>query len=393
MDDESNSRGHAINSLHVIAGLASYNGGPSYSVPRLCLALERVGAKVSLLSVSEGANVPSRIRAEMHPHTFAQVPIMSGLRFSTGLRDALTKQAAHLDVIHNHGLWLMPNVYAGRAAARSGKPLVVTPRGMLATQALKFSSKKKALFWALLQRDAFATAAVWHATSAEEAKDIRAFGIRAPLALIPNGVDISDARATHNEANSRRRLLFLSRLHPKKGLPDLVSAWSRLAQERPDWDLVIAGPDEAGHRSELEDQINRLGAPRIQFMGEVLGDEKSALLATSDLFVLPTQNENFGIAVAEALAAGVPAIVTRGAPWARLQTERCGWWIDHGVEPLAGALREATALPPVARLEMGMRGRAWMARDFGWDAIASDMLALYRWISGRGERPTCVLEI
>jgi len=198
--------------------------------------------------------------------------------------------------------------------------------------------------WAVFQRPAYARAAVWHATSAAEATDLRAFGISAPIAVIPNGVDVPGEAASHAPVKQRRTLLFLSRIHPKKGLPTLVAAWASVASRCPDWDLVIAGPEEGSHRFELGAQAEALGASRISFVGPLYGAEREALVKESDLFILPTQNENFGIVVAEALAAGVPAIVSKGAPWAGLEAERCGWWIDHGFEAIAAALLEATAL-------------------------------------------------
>lgn len=374
----------------MIAGLAPQNGGPSYSVPRLCTVLEDLGCESSLLTVREIQGEPSYRAAEAHTHSFAQTPVVSSLRLSSDLRRVLGKRAQSVDIVHNHGLWLMPNVYAGRAAARVSTPLVVSPRGMLAKPALKFSPRKKRLFWALMQRDALARAAAWHATSAEEADDIRAYGVQAPIAVIPNGVDVPEMPVSQCVEKNRRTLLFLSRLHPKKGLPNLIAAWSRVAHELTDWDIVIAGPDESGHRSDLEAQIADLNVPRIGFAGAVFGDEKADLLRTADLFVLPTQSENFGIAVAEALAAGIPAIVTKGAPWVGLETERCGWWIDHGVEPLAAALIEAMALPKSDLREMGLRGRKWMARDFSWDRIGREMLDLYVWLKQGGDPPDSV---
>jgi glycosyltransferase involved in cell wall biosynthesis len=164
-----------------------------------------------------------------------------------------------------------------------------------------------------------------------------------------------------------------------------------VAEQRPSWQLVIAGPDENGHRAELETQITKDGVHSVRFLDAVYGNAKAKLLGSSDVFVLPTKNENFGLVVAEALAAGVPAIVTKGAPWSGLEREDCGWWIDQGVEPLISALLQSTALAPSVRRDMGERGRVWMARDFGWDAIAERMLEVYAWCLSKGERPNCMV--
>lgn len=380
-----------MNSVHIIAGIGAQNGGPSYSVPRLATTLSAQGCSTAIYTVAEASGVPTDASALMFPQAYAATPLLSNLRLSPNLASELARGADDVDIIHNHGLWLMPNVYAGRIAAKARKPLIVSPRGMLAPEALRFSARKKKLFWSLFQERAVAHAAAWHATSAEEARDIRAFGVAAPLAIIPNGIDLTSTIADHEAARSERTVLFLSRIHPKKGLKNLISAWSQVVAQRPYWQLVIVGPDENGHRAELEAQVARAGVSSVRFLDAVYGEDKANLLTSADLFVLPTKTENFGLAVAEALAAGVPAIVTKGAPWSGLESEGCGWWIDQGVEPLTAALLEATALSPAVRREMGSRGRAWMARDFGWDSIAARMVQVYAWCLGKGDRPDCVV--
>lgn len=284
----------------------------------------------------------------------------------------------------------MPNVYAGRAAARAGTPLIVSPRGMLSPGALAYSRWTKRLFWHVLQGPAYAQAACWHATSTQEAEELRAFGIRAPIAVIPNGIDLPAPRPRARAMGAPRAILFLGRLHPKKGLDRLIEAWAALAAERPGWHLRVVGPDEAGHRAEIVAHIARLGAPRVTFDGPLYGAERDAALAEADLFVLPTRSENFGLTVAEALGAGTPAIVTKGAPWFGLEAHRCGWWIEQGVPSLVEALRAATALTDAERAAMGARGRDWVGREFAWPGIAEQMRALYRWTVGQDGRPDFV---
>lgn len=379
-----------LRAIHIVAGLDPRHGGPAYSVPRLCAALHTCGTDVRILTVRE-TNTPLETPIAAYPQDFADIPFLRSLRMSSGLAKAARIAVQASDLVHVHGLWLMPNVYASHAAAAAGRPLVVTPLGMLSPEALAFSARKKRLFWRFLQKPAYAHAAVWHATCEAEAEEIRAFGIRAPIAVIPNGIDIPQSPAKYlPRQTTLHTILFLGRLHPKKGLPDLVAAWSRLAHERSDWILRIVGPDEGGHRRELEKMVQQGGVPRVVFDCSVHGAEKARVLQEADVFVLPTQNENFGLAVAEALAAGVPAIVSHGAPWSGLETERCGWWVERGAEPLLEALREATALPDSGRHAMGLRGRAWMERDFGWESVAANMLLVYQWVTGHELRPDFV---
>jgi len=376
--------------LHLIAGLNPQHGGPSYSVPRLCQALRELGVEARIFTIGESAKSKDT-HVSAYDQDFANVPILRKLRFSSEFRRAVSVAAQVSDVIHVHGLWLMPNVTAGRAAAAANRPLIVSPRGMLAPEALAFSPGIKRIFWNWIQGPAYAKVAVWHATSEAEANNIRDFGIGAPIAIVPNGIDVPKLNSPYCRSNDRSRtILYLGRIHPKKGLRELVEAWARLFGDRVNWTLRIVGPDENGHREELKNIASQSGALRISFENPVYGEQKNRILQEADLFVLSTKNENFGLAVAEALAMGVPCIVSRGAPWSGLQTERCGWWVEQGVEPLLFALRLSTALSDGERSEMGQRGRAWMARDFGWSNLAMNMYSVYQWALGKEERPTSI---
>jgi glycosyltransferase involved in cell wall biosynthesis len=156
--------------------------------------------------------------------------------------------------------------------------------------------------------------------------------------------------------------------------------------------VIVAGPEENGHRQEVERAVREAALQEVfQFVGPVAGEAKAALYRESDLFILPTFSENFGIFVAEALSYGVPVITTRGAPWEGLITHGCGWWVEVGVQPLLEAMREATALSETERQTMGLRGRHFVERAFSWHESAGEMLAVYRWILGFGEKPDCLV--
>jgi glycosyltransferase involved in cell wall biosynthesis len=170
----------------------------------------------------------------------------------------------------------------------------------------------------------------------------------------------------------------------------LVRAWSRLETEYPGWRLKIVGPPEIGHDDELRALARTLNLTRVCIEGPIYGEAKIAAYREADIFVLPTLNENFGLTVAEALVAGTPAISTKGAPWSGIEEEGCGWWIDHGVEPLAATLASAMALPRETLKSMGDKGRAWIARNFAWDPIARDMLDVYRWLAHGATPPPVV---
>lgn len=343
--------------LHTVNSLRADHGGPSRSVPALVDAL-----------VIEGVEVRLRVTDQA----------------------GLVSAPLGVDIVHDHGLWLPSNHAAARAAWRSGVPLVISPRGMLGPWALAHRRWKKRVAWVLYQRRDLSSTAAVHATSAAEAEAARAAGIHVPIAVIPNGVDIPKALPPRHYRDIRRAL-FLSRLHPVKGLPMLIEAWARI---RPaGWELVLAGPDEDGHRAEIEALIDETGLfGEISFLGPVSDDDKWALYRTANLFVLPTHSENFGLVIAEALAAGVPVLTTTGAPWRVLETEQCGWWTVPTVDAIAGALAAATELAPEALNVMGKRGHALVERDYSWTRVAVQMKELYTWLLGRGERPNTLTE-
>lgn len=382
---------HGLRIVQAIASVENPAAGTTYCVTRLSETLASMGHAVDLVSTGPPSeDVRGSLRIKSCAASFSGIPVLGRLRFSAEFAHEMARSAAAGALLHSNGLWLMPNVYPGRAARRSGVPLVVSPHGMLAEGALVFSPGKKRIFDALLQRRVLDAVTCFHATAAAEVEEIRAYGLKAPVALIPNGIDVPVAVDRVRKGSLPRTVLYLGRIHPKKGLDRLLVAWSRVEAAHPGWQLRIVGPGENGHDRELQAQANALGLTRVRFEEGVYGDAKAAAYRAADLFVLPTISENFAMVVAEALAAGTPVISTKGAPWGGLVEHRCGWWIDHGPEPLAAALTAAMALPPGELKEMGERGRMWMLSDFSWQRVASSMSDVYRWCLGRGNRPDTI---
>jgi len=288
-------------------------------------------------------------------------------------------------------MWMMPNVYPGIVSRRYRIPLVVSPRGTLSPWAKASGSFVKRFFWPLVQRPTISPAACFHATAESEYEDIRRLGFRQPVAIIPNGIDIPDPIPKREQP--LRTLLFLSRLHPIKGLDLLLPAWQAVQDRFSAWRLVIAGPrDSDGYLGKMQALAAQLELKRIEFIGEVKGVQKWETYYQADLFVLPTYSENFGNVVAEALACGVPAIVSKGAPWAGLIEKEAGWWIDIGVAPLVSCLMQALALSSDQLSEMGQRGRRWMQEEFSWDSLGHRMARTYEWIIHGGVKPPWVID-
>jgi glycosyltransferase involved in cell wall biosynthesis len=388
------SAGHPLRLVHVIAGLDPAHGGPSYSVPRLCQALAVLGAEPMLLSVAAKAELPSAGTPSYGGYTdrrFAQelahVPGLRAWRHSAAFATALYEAASQADVIHDHGLWLLPNLQAGWSAAAARKPFIISPRGMLGPLALAFSATKKRVCWKLLQGPVVRRATCLHATSDQEYNELRAFGLRHPIAVIPNGIDLPEkhqewACDTLSDIGSKRVVLSLGRLHAKKGIERLLLAWAKIEPAHPDWRLSLIGPGERGYVSELRAMARNLALRHVVFGDPVYGAAKWDAYRAADLFVLPSLNENFGLTIAEALATGTPTIATTGTPWSRLSTEGCGWWVEATPEALEAVLAAAMAMPRPVLREMGAKGRAWMMREFSWDRAAREMLRVYEWLIG-----------
>jgi glycosyltransferase involved in cell wall biosynthesis len=370
----------------VTTTLSSAAGGLSASVPNLAHALARSGqVRVSVVGLSDPAD-PGAAAAwgpVVHPHD------VTGPR-AFGYAGGMSATLGRLDpdVIDVQGLWTYPSLAALRHQQRHGTPCLLTPHGMLDPWARERSRWKKRVVRLWFQDDLLARAVCLRATAEMEAGHFRSYGLHNPIAIVPNGVDVPSDLPPRPEG--RRRLLFLSRIHPKKGIDLLLRAWAGVEAARSDWDLVIAGPDEVGHTDDMQDLARRLGLRRVEWLPAVHGVAKSALYRSADCFVLPTHAENFGLVVAEALAHEVPVITTRNAPWEGLLTHRCGWWINLDETLLRQTLEEATSLPRPELWAMGVHGRAWMARDFGWDGVAEKMLEVYRWVISGGDVPECV---
>jgi glycosyltransferase involved in cell wall biosynthesis len=283
---------------------------------------------------------------------------------------------------------MMPNVYAARSARREHCRLIISPRGTLSPWALKHHRIRKKLLWATLQGPAVSAAQCLHATGEGECNDIRRFGLRQPICIIPNGVDIP--RQYSGLKSARPILLFLGRIHPIKGIDILLYAWNAVQHRFPDWELHIAGPHEGDYSAAMQALAVDLRLERIVFRGPLYGDAKIEAYMAASVVVLPTHSENFGMTVAEALAAGTPVVVSKGAPWAKLPEQGAGWWVEIGVDPLVSCLEQALATAPKRLKEMGQAGREWMKRDFAWEQIGSRFLDTYRWLHEGGVVPPWV---
>jgi glycosyltransferase involved in cell wall biosynthesis len=347
-------------------------GGPAFSVSRLAVALADAGAEVGLwASDGSAANTPL-------------VSATSTVLRLTGTDSEALDRFGDPDILHDNGIWLRHNHRLAAFAEKRGIPRVVSTRGMLEPWALNHKGLKKKIAWRLYQRHDLKQALCHIATGEAEARSLQYLGLRVPIAIVPNGVEVPEeplpSVASESEKASRDRreriALFLGRIYPIKGLPMLIEAWARV---RPDgWHLRIAGPDEAGHQKQVERAVSAAGlGDVVSFTGPIEPQMRTSAFLDADLFVLPTHSESFGMVVAEALAHGVPVLTTTAAPWSILQAGGCGWWVDATVDGIADGLRQATRLDSDTLRSMGAKGHALVNAKFSWKHVADLMLLTY----------------
>jgi glycosyltransferase involved in cell wall biosynthesis len=428
--------------LHIVSDIDPKSGGPTRSITGLCRGLAGCGIDATLFVHSDAHSMynPSGVRFRMGNGCQIRRHVV------TELKCVLHEEQP--DIVHLHCIWMPFNHIAARCLRNQKVPYVVAPRGMLEPWSLSAKKWKKRLAMWLYQRRDLKHAVALHATAASEAEQFRRLGFRQPIIISPNGVDLPETMPARTmREDGKRTILFLSRIHPKKGLLELVEAWAKIkgCPNNPfPWHIEYAGPDYGGHLHAVQKRIKELGVESdFTYLGDLSDQEKWNAYRRADVFVLPTYSENFGIVVAEALAAGVPVITTKGTPWQELEgsschsalvnycmsslvaddqkveggylekrgsgcetidgakltnelmnsrtnelppdrTGRAGWWIDIGVEPLAGALKEAMGLSDDERRAMGENGRRLVETKYTWPAIAEQMKAAYVWILNGG---------
>ena len=279
------------------------------------------------------------------------------------------------DCVHFHGIWSPRLASKLLRAACLGIPTVTTLHGMLDAWCLSHKAVKKKIALRLYQKRLLNLTTIIHTTSPVEKIQCRNLGISSAVVNIPWGVDLP---ALHKRISERRirTVLFLSRIHPIKGLPLLVEAWSKVSTGG--WKVKIAGPDQDGHLEQLKRMIkDRNLESDFEFCGELRGTEKAQAYREADLFILPTLSENFGLVIAEALSYGLPVLTTQAAPWNRISEVGAGWWTQPSVSGLVEALAEALSLPRDQLQAMGEAGRKLVATEFTWAQCAIDFSQLY----------------
>ena len=339
------------------------------------------------------------------PFTAGTVLGPKALGFSPALSAQLRASVRPGGIIHSHGLWMHPGATARKCAGKARCPLVISPHGMLEPWALNHSRLKKKLAAWWFEDKNLQKADCLHALCAAEADNFRRYGLKNPIAIIPNGVDMPENGDRRTEIGSqptawytmaekfpgmkgRRRILFLSRLHPKKGLSNLLQAWRQVARDFQDWCIIIAGAGQPEYERELKDLANNYGLEKsVVFPGPLYGEDKKQILAAADAFVLPSFSEGFSVAILEAAAAGLPVLLTPECHFPELVTAGAALEIAPQASAIEGGLRQILELSEGQRKAMGRRGLELVKQSYTWPVIAGRMCEVYEWMAGNGSRP------
>lgn len=373
------------------ASIDKKDGGPSRSTPILAKGLSSVGVDTTLMTLTTD---------DMNTHLLdgTTVDIVKvGRDYNSSNLEKLLIEGKY-DLIHAQNLWNPFYHTMAKIARKHGIPYIMTPRGCLEPWAYKgqgfIRNMKKKLAMLLYQKNDLQKANCILATANMEANNLRELGISAPIAVIPNGIDVSEykCRSLADKDHVKKQIVFLSRIHQKKGIEFLINAWYKLKDKYSDWNIVIAGNGEDTYIQQLKNLISsKKLQDSIKIIPPVFGDAKHKLYCESSLFVLPTYSENFGMVIAEAMSCGVPVITTNGTPWQELNEKRLGWCIDLSLDNLVSALSTAIELGQDSLFEMGQRCSQHVHETYQYTEVAEKNTAVYNWVVNGAVKPDYIV--
>lgn len=371
--------------------MGAHLGGPSTCTYDLLTAMHGIGCDVDLLTLSSPDIIGSGETWIKALPDDAIGPYCYSRNISRWLRQS------DYDIYHTNGLWLYCNHDTCAAARHKRSPYIITPHGMLYPAALRRSYWKK---WPLIQlcfRKDIELADCIHVTCKPEMEHVRSFGYGGPVAVIPNPGnlpnyldEIWNARCAAVEG--RRVFGFLGRLHPVKSIESLLYGMALLPKER-DCRLVVMGKGDDAYEQFIRSEVTRLGlGDKVEFKGFISGRAKLEELSRFSCLFVPSDFENFGMIVTEALSVGTPVMASLGTPWEELNSKKCGWWIDRSPENIARVMQQVLEMPQADLFAMGERGRQLVLEKYTANRVARQMLALYEWILNGGAKPDFVYE-
>ena len=383
--------------VNVVSHLDARYGGLSAVVPRLASAIaDTTDFRVDLAAFCAPDEVYSFADHRELPITKWPASRLAWLKDRRLIRD-FRDSIRDADGIHIHGLWEQSTRAATQAARALRKPYVLSAHGMLETWALKNKRIKKTIYAALTERKNINGAACLHALTHAEAEDYRRFGSRCPIAIIPNGVAIAQNANSelflrkYPSLREKRVVLFLGRIHFKKGLDILIQAWATVARKWPEAHLVIAGPDFDETRACIEKLVSAHGLDRSVLFTDMLHEQmKWSALAAAQCFVLPSYSEGLSVSTLEAMGTGLPVIVTEQCNLPDVTRFETGWVIQPNADQLASSLSEFLQNSQTTNSAIGDRGRQLVRARYTWPTVAAKMSEVYQWVQGTGPLPQFV---
>ena len=372
--------------LTFISSLDINSGGPSRSVPMLVKGLVEFGMDVTLMTIrSKNMNVHAL------EGTTARLKVLEPSFTRKEITRYLKDEKFHL--IQIQSMWDWPYHKVMVEARKLGIPYIVTPRGMLEPWSLSQKKWKKKLAWWLYQRNDVQKSVCVFTTAKMEAEHVTNLGITTCKAVIPNGIETDSYPCKTSVDVVKKQVLFLSRVHVKKGIEVLFEVWKQIHPDYEDWQLLVIGNGEAEYIHSLENRVECLGLKEsIKILPPVFGNDKIQIYQESALFCLPSYSENFGMAIAEAMSCGTPVITTTNCPWNILNDTKTGWCIDLNVDNLERALREALSMNPTELYDMGQKASKLIYENFDYRNVTRKTLKLYEWLLNGGEKPEFVYE-
>lgn len=373
--------------LQTIAGFGAHSGGTSTCTYDLLTAMHKIGCDVDLLSVQAD---------DLMGHGETWIKAISNDSITPyGYSRNMNRFLRHsnYDLYHTNGMWMHCNHITCAVAREKQKPYIITPHGMLYPQAMARSAWKKQLLLQFggVDKD-LRQAACIHCTCIEEMRHYRHLGYKNPVAVIPNPVPIPLFVNELQNDRSVKRIGFLGRLHPRKNVEALIEAWMALDDKVKDAKLVIMGKGDSHYEQMLKEKITSQDLKNVEFAGFVTGREKFERLASLTALCVPSDFENFGMIVTEALSVGTPVIASLGTPWEELNTCHCGYWVKNDVQTLADTISQILNLPTEEISQMGENGKRLVREKFQDIQVAKMMSRLYEWIINGGTKPEFVYE-
>lgn len=361
-------------------------GGPALSL-WLCLkGLKNNG--VDAVAVSEPIADGDLVHPLASP-VFTQKTIGGSFAYVPGMADTLD-QAGEADLYHVQGVWMLHGWQTARYARKHHKPYMVTLRGMLYPQALSGNKYVKQLALGTYQGYVLRHAAAVQCTCEEEMEHFRALGFNNPVAIIPNAIETDGIIDRPMQPKTKLRIGYLGRVHPRKRIEKLIYAFDTLRDRLGDAKLIVIGADDEEYLAFLKGEASRLNLPNVEFTGFLSGNAKDEAISSLSYLAVPSDFENFGNIVSEALVRGVPVYSSTGTPWQKLEEYGCGWWRDNSQESINDVIAEMIATPEEERLKMGENARTLVKNNLAVDYLGMKMKTLYKWILEGGNKPDFV---